>query len=630
MSTIRILPDILSNKIAAGEVVERPASVVKELLENAIDAGAERIVIDVEKGGRSLLKVSDNGSGMHRDDALLSIERYATSKVYTDQDLFSIRTLGFRGEALPSIAAVSRFSLMTRSAESETGTRITMEGGKIMAVTDVGAPRGTTIVVKDLFYNIPARRKFLKTIATEMSHIADTVTHMALGWPSVQFRMLHNGRILKDWPSTGQTKERMLDILGGDLAQGQGLHEIRFQDEWIKISGWLSSPDIWRTSTRSIFVYVNGRFVKNRNMQQALCEGFRGRLIKGRYPVAMVFLEVPFDRLDVNVHPTKNEVRFVDQDRVYTALRSTVIKSLQLAGQPKWRRSEDGAQVFSPNDDYQIRNKEFFHIEKTPAQIPPAKTEDLPCAFNDKKFSVVQSQDIAAEVPSENPFIDSGVPADKVASPRYGFRNDGQQRQHEFWQPAFFSELSVIGQLHDTYILCEAPEALILIDQHAAHERVLYEDLKKRSQKDGGKSQQLLIPETIELGYREADGLLKMLPELDRLGLHVEPFGGRSFVVKAVPELIAGQSIASLIRQMAEAILSSGHSIEADELLEAFLILMACHGAIRAHQSLSMQQMRALLKQLDKCDNSSHCPHGRPLWIQWRTAFLEKAFARVV
>jgi DNA mismatch repair protein MutL len=336
---------------------------------------------------------------MHRDDALLSIERYATSKVYTDQDLFSIRTLGFRGEALPSIAAVSRFSLMTRSAESETGTRITMEGGKIMAVTDVGAPRGTTIVVKDLFYNIPARRKFLKTIATEMSHIADTVTHMALGWPSVQFRMLHNGRILKDWPSTGQTKERMLDILGGDLAQGQGLHEIRFQDEWIKISGWLSSPDIWRTSTRSIFVYVNGRFVKNRNMQQALCEGFRGRLIKGRYPVAMVFLEVPFDRLDVNVHPTKNEVRFVDQDRVYTALRSTVIKSLQLAGQPKWRRSEDGAQVFSPNDDYQIRNKEFFHIEKTPAQIPPAKTEDLPCAFNDKKFSVVQSQDIAAEVP---------------------------------------------------------------------------------------------------------------------------------------------------------------------------------------------------------------------------------------
>jgi DNA mismatch repair protein MutL len=412
-------------------------------------------------------------------------------------------------------------------------------------------------------------------------------------------------------------------------------------------------------------MYVNGRFVKNRNIQQALCEGFRGRLIKGRYPVAVIFLKVPFDRLDVNVHPTKHEVRFADQQHIYTALRDTVVKALQQAEQPRWGDPEACDPVSSSDGGNGEKKEGPPRVEEGAGQtqappvgaepetfdansdapaapvsvsesMAPAETEEshpvLPDAFSDAEPSVASIPDVTAKEPLEQPFAGKTPPASSVASPRSRFSPvSAGKTQYEFWKPSFFSDLVVIGQLHDTYILCESRDGLILIDQHAAHERIVYEDLKKKSQKDSGRSQHLLIPETIELGYHEADVLSKILPELNRLGLQVEPFGGRSFVVKAVPELMAGQCMAPLIRQMSETMLSSGgDSLEVDEVLEAFLILMACHGAIRAHQTLSMQQMQALLLQLDACENASHCPHGRPLWIQWSASSLEKAFARVV
>jgi len=315
MSQIKILPEVISNKIAAGEVVERPASVVKELVENALDANSTRIIIEVEQGGRSLIRVADNGTGMSHDDALLALERYATSKIYKDRDLCNIRTLGFRGEALPSIAAVSKFTLVSRDESSAAGTEIRVEGGKIRKVFEVGAPRGTLISVAQLFYNTPARRKFLKTIHTEMGHLADTVSHMALARPDVQFKLLHNAKIANNWTAVSDPIDRIADLLGRD-AKAQ-LHPVGFETDGVMISGWISTPRYTRKTSRGIHVYVNGRYVRDKIIQHALFEGYAQRLVKGQYPVAVLFIKVAFDRVDVNVHPAKSEVRFVEHRKVH-------------------------------------------------------------------------------------------------------------------------------------------------------------------------------------------------------------------------------------------------------------------------------------------------------------------------
>jgi DNA mismatch repair protein MutL len=293
--------------------------VVKELVENALDAGSTRVVVEVEKGGRSLIRVSDNGAGMGHDDALLSLERYATSKIFKDQDLFSINTLGFRGEALPSIAAVSRFNLTTRAESAASGTEIVVEGGQIKNVSEIGAPVGTMITVRQLFFNTPARRKFLKTIGTEMGHIADMVARIALGNPAVQFRLTHNDKNVKNWPAAAEKFDRAVDVLGNDLKNS--FHPIEFQNDAVAVSGWISSPRVTRRTSRAIYIYVNGRFVRDRIIQHALFEGYSQRLVKGQFPVAAVFINVPYDAVDVNVHPTKNEVRFARQREVHEAVR---------------------------------------------------------------------------------------------------------------------------------------------------------------------------------------------------------------------------------------------------------------------------------------------------------------------
>jgi len=330
VSRIRILPDILSNKIAAGEVVERPASVVKELIENAIDAGSTKIMVEIENGGRSLIRISDNGIGMNHDDALLSLERYATSKIHDENDLFSIKTLGFRGEALPSIASVSRFSMITRSMESQAATEILVEGGRIKNVSETGAPVGTMITVKQLFYSTPARRKFLKSAGTETGHVAETVSAVALGRPGIQFRLVHNNKTVKNWPVVESSLERALAVLGGDLRKD--LIKLESTAERFSLTGWISSPAITRSTSQKIYIYVNGRYIKDRGLQHALFEGYRGRLMKGRFPIAVLFITVPFDRLDVNVHPAKYEVRFAEYKNLYEALKQSVFDA--------WDRSQ--------------------------------------------------------------------------------------------------------------------------------------------------------------------------------------------------------------------------------------------------------------------------------------------------
>ena len=612
MSKIRILPEILSNKIAAGEVVERPASVVKELVENAVDAGSTRIIVEVEQGGRKLIRVSDNGHGMNRDDALLCLERYATSKIATDPDLFSIRTLGFRGEALPSIASVSRFSIVTRATEADVGTRIEVAGGQIKNVTDVGAPAGTLIEVASLFYNTPARRKFLKSIDTEMGHIADTIASMALCRPAVQFRLTHNQRIIKDWPPAADPKDRLIDVLGAPVRKE--LHPLGSVAEAVKVGGWVAAPRLNRSTARGIYLFVNGRWVKDRVIQHALFAGYSGRLMKGQYPVAVVFLTVPFDQVDVNVHPTKHEIRFARQREVHDTVRDAVTDALRQSDPTHWQAHESTSRPSTPSAPNV--SERYAAYNAPPIAHRPTNPLQQPAASKLSHGLISDRHQPPSPVAS---------PVEKHASqPVHQTRTDRSSQQVPLWKKRYFADLTVIGQYQGTYIICESDDGLILIDQHAAHERIVFEQLKRQADAHTPAVQRLLLPETIDLGFREAQILETLAPELDRYGLEIEPFGGNTFVVKSTPTLLHSGDIPVMITELAEKAAELGVHAPMDTLLDECLMVMACHNAIRAHQRLGEAQIKAMLAQLDDCDNPSHCPHGRPIWIRWSVKDLEK------
>ena len=615
MSKIRVLPEILSNKIAAGEVVERPASVVKELVENAIDAGSSRILVEIEQGGRKLIRVSDNGHGMDRDDALLSLERYATSKILREPDLFSIRTLGFRGEALPSIAAVSRFTLITREKSADAGTRIEVAGGRINDVSDVGAPVGTLISVAGLFYNTPARRKFLKSVNTEMGHIADTIASMALCRPSVQFRLIHNNRSVKSWAPAADPADRVADVLGSVIRRD--LHAVRRDAEDVRVSGWIAAARMSRSTSRGVYLFVNGRWVKDRVIQHALFAGYSGRLMKGQYPVAVLFLDVPFDQVDVNVHPTKHEIRLVRQKSVHDTVRDAVAETLRQSDPTRWK-TPAAAQTAPFGRPAAVADQQDAYMTPSPTRDPgkPVISGESP----QRASSSSQGPQSAAGPPRPAPPAAPGPKADPEIP----------ARQETLWARRFFSDLTVIGQYKGTYIICESGEGLLLIDQHAAHERIVFEQLKRQADGQRPSSQRLLMPETIDLGFREAQILEKLAPELDRYGLEIEPFGGNTFVVKAVPTLLDNREIPAMITQLVEKTAEIGVEAEMAAILDGCLMVMACHNAIRAHQQLGEVQIKAMLAQLDACDNPSHCPHGRPIWIQWSIKELEKQFQRIV
>lgn len=604
MPRIKILPENLSNKIAAGEVVERPASVVKELVENALDAEATRIIIEVEKGGQSLMRVSDNGVGMRHDDAILAIERYATSKISSDDDLFSIRTLGFRGEALPSIAAVSRFRLITRDHTTETGTEISVAGGKIKNVAEIGAPEGTLISVKQLFFNTPARQKFLKTVGTEMSHIADIVARIALGHPHVQFRLIHNDKVVKSWPLVSQHLDRVVDVLGKNSRPD--LHPIEMRRNAVSISGWISSPRMTRRTSRGLYIFVNGRFVRDRSIQHGIFQGYAQRLVKGQFPIAAVFIKVAFDQVDVNVHPTKNEVRFVNPRQVHEAVKSAIAQTLYETDRLNWR-PENRSQ--SPEARKTSRVGESISTFK---------------AANSEALTAGQTKFPSPDINLRQPGTADPQPEASIQPPV----GSGQRQQAVLWEDKGFSALRVVGQLHNLYIICESDGGLVIIDQHAAHERIYFEQLKQRGNKQPAAAQKLLVPETLELNFREAEILGQMLLDLKSLGLEIEPFGGNTFVIKAVPVLLSGRELKPMICEMVEKTAAVGYAPGLENTLDQCRMVMACHGAIRANQQLGGAQIKGLLHQLDECENPSRCPHGRPTWVRWDLATLEKLFKR--
>ena len=603
MSLVKILPEILSNKIAAGEVVERPASVVKELVENALDANSTQIHVEVENGGRSLIRVSDNGEGMAHDDALLAMERYATSKIYTDTDLFAIRTLGFRGEALPSIASVSRFELISKDRDSASGTQIRVEGGKIKNVVETGAPQGTMITVKNLFYNTPARRKFLKTVNTEMGHITDTLSQMAMGNPTVRFKLTHNNKVIYNWSKSPDAFGRVADVLGKALQKD--LFDITFSQNGVAVSGWVASDRHTKSTNRGIYIFVNKRFVRDRVITHALFEGFSGRLMKGKYPTAALFITLPPDQVDVNVHPTKHEVRFADQRGVHAAVQTAVAQAFKSAPDIPWKT------VATP-----LVEKDFEKPIETPPSLVSEKQRPAsprPALFSPPSF---------APLKEEKDHIPSFPPAE-IPKPQI-------KDQNTLWQKRFFSDLRIVGQIHNTYIICEFEDGFVLIDQHAAHERIMYEKLKARSANQTIPKQTLLMPEILELGFKETDILNELLPELAQVGWDIDPFGPETFAIKAVPSVLAESDVIPVITEIIDKMIEMGIKSDLETALEESRKIMACHSAVRASQALTDKHLTRLLEQLDQCENPSNCPHGRPTWIQYTKKDLEKQFKRIV
>ncbi len=672
MSDVRILPEIISNRIAAGEVVERPVSIVKELVENSLDAGATRITIEVDRGGRDLVRVSDNGEGMTRDNALLAIERYATSKIYSNDDLFSIKSFGFRGEALPSIASVSKFTLVTRAKGCDSGTRIFINGGKVVDVSHAGAPFGTEIEVKNLFFNTPVRRKFLKSINTEMGHIGDAFSGMALGNSGVGFRLFHNSRLVKSFLPSDDLLKRTGDVFGNETVKD--FCHVSFKSHDVMITGYVSSPSLTRSTSRTIRLFVNNRMISDNGLVSAIFRGFQGRIMKGRFPMAVLFISLPFDEVDVNVHPAKLMVRFADQNRLYSTVVDAVKEALCSAEKKIFsgsfnpgtqENSEEVLQVKTEFNDFtdSFPSTTGLKNQKTKSRSDNVKFEKK--AKQEKKSiaessfiwrssdNKVNKPDISIEKPLKH-LLESKITAEPeiTAGPEIpagpeitaeseipaGSENYRQRQTAEFGAEQksddFSSSFNVTGQVFGTYIVAESDNEIFLFDQHAAHERIVYEKLKQRSESFKPPSQSLIVPETLELGFREAALLEKIMDDLSSLGIIVEPFGGTGFIVKSVPAIIDDRQIRPFIMEMLDKILESGTDTGDDvhkrKWLDDVMILMACHSAIRANYSLNLREMEKLINDLEKCENPFHCPHGRPTRIQWSKTEIEKLFKRIV
>jgi DNA mismatch repair protein MutL len=588
---VRILSESLANKIAAGEVVERPASVVKELLENALDAGATDIRLEINAGGRRLIRVIDNGHGMSREDALLALERHATSKITSDQDLEAIATLGFRGEALPSIASVSRLRLKSRTSDSIEGTEIALEGGIVRSVTSCGMAVGTDLTVEQLFFNTPARLKFLRSAETEAAHVGDLVVRMAISRPDVSFSYLNDGReALRVSPSSLQQRLQKL------VARDAVLFPVAGETAAARISGFLAAPSAARSTTAAMFTYINGRFVRDKVIQHAIMQAFRPILEKGRYPLVTLFIELAPDEVDVNVHPTKHEVRFRRQSQVHDTIAGVLEEVLR---ESPWLQRREPAST-------------------TPLQ-QPATAQPKP--NSPYQTGVQQALDRFMAAPP------SAVP--RVYEPAAPYQPPPEQPAAAATAACgYFSSLSIIGQFRAAYILCQADDRLVIIDQHAAYERVRFEQLKAGFATDGIESQRLLLPDTLELSFSEADTVRRYLNILEPLGFELEQFGGQTWRVNAVPRIVAEQDHCRLLRDLLAELAEQGSSSSFDLIRDDLLARVACHSVVRGTHPLDRRQMEELLKAMDATDFSAHCPHGRPVSHEIPLRELEKFFNR--
>lgn len=597
MSTrIRILSERLANKIAAGEVVERPAAVVKELVENALDAGADDIIVEIEGGGKRLVRVIDNGSGMSREDALLALERHATSKISVDEDLGAISTLGFRGEALPSIASVSRLTLASRESGAVEGTEIYVEGGKVVTVKVHGMAVGTALEVRSLFFNTPARLKFMRSTETEAGHVGELLTRLAISRPDIRFTYISDNRTqFRLLP--GDLKGRLADLLGTDVTRD--IWPLESMGEGIGITGFLSGPSVSRSSATSFYTYINGRFIRDRVVQHAIIQAYRGVLEKGRYPVVILNIDLPAGELDVNVHPTKHEVRFREQGRVHDSIQVAV--ELLLRSSPWVVNLHKGIAV--PEKSLQLQRLES--VSDSLARYSSGKSK--------------------SEEPRQLFSLPLHPPIKSVSSPVH---DTGADKPSVITETGYYSSLSVIGQYNAMYILCQDDRDLVLIDQHAAHERIAFQQLKDQHRSSAVEMQGLLFPETVELTFAESACISEHLTDYARLGFDIEPFGGTTYLLKGVPRLLAHTDYLTTLRDILTDYLQLSRSSTAEDLLDEILAKIACHSVVRGVHQLSLPEIRSLLSQMDRTDFAATCPHGRPVICRFTLGEIEKMFKR--
>jgi DNA mismatch repair protein MutL len=654
MGRIHVLPEHVANKIAAGEVVERPASVVKELLENSLDAGSTRIKIQIEAGGKKLIQITDDGCGMVRDDALLAFERHATSKIKNAEDLLNISTLGFRGEALPSIASVSRLRLETRASDQDSGTIVEINGGKIFRVEEAGLPAGTSITIRDLFFNIPARKKFLKSESTELSHIASLVTHYALAHPDKHFE-LHSATnaVLVAPPVAGQS-ERVYQVFGRDVldqlisvAAEQPLARVglpqpppwrREEEEEdaasanpgnLRVHGFISKPEIQKLNRNSIYTFVNGRLIRDRLIQHALTEAYRNILPPTVFPVVLLLLELPNAELDVNVHPSKTEVRFRQQSVMHDFLRDSVRAALMKA-RPV------------PQFVTEIR----AHATASPSLTPGARAATAEAVGGWNSFGATAPEGFALQalpqpVIAERFHFSEGITVEANAAipvarfPQQTFGGDrcapplGEELEPAGDAAPSLSSLKPLGQLRESFILAVNHDGLWIIDQHVAHERVLFERVLRQRSQQQVESQRLLMPMVIELTPAQQAVFAEISDELQKNGFETEPFGARSIAIKIAPAGVQAGEVEHMLHELLDQFSREEQALNLEQIRGRIAASIACHAAIKVNMPLEQNKMEWLLAELAKTECPMSCPHGRPVVLRYSMKDIQKAFKRI-
>lgn len=666
MSKIHVLPDSLANKIAAGEVVERPASIVKELLENSLDAGARRIEVAVESGGRRLLRVSDDGEGMPRDDAILAFERHATSKLKTADDLAAITTLGFRGEALASIASVAKVRLRTQTETDLVGTELEISGGRMLNVRDIAFTRGAEFEIRDLFFNVPARRKFLKSEATESFHIANLVTHYALANPQLAFTLTNNGRESIRVTPTNDLRERAYQLFGGEFISG--LIEVLSESGQMRVRGFVSSPSATRTTREGQYFFINGRYVRDRVIGKALSEGYRAMMPAGVYPSAMLFVELSPHEVDVNVHPAKTEVRFVRGALVHDLIRDAVRGAIGTAKSAVtlFPEKRPAPLVTDPPPTP-------AHVDLGEEQpVPPSRDElraglRVPVAPRPQPTSQQQKIDLSFPPQVESERVGSAEPvatgqpptptiseqeaesvgetdvvemagSESAPALHYGQRLGclgaaAAPGGNSILKPAppltlTADEVNPLGQLHQSFIIAADRAGLLLIDQHVAHERILFEQHWRALRGQRLEVQRLLIPETLDLTPAQAAAFDQLLPELEENGFELGRLSGRTVAIKALPAMLAPGAAQALLIELLDAIEHDRRGLSLDELRAEIAASLACRAAIKINMPLAPEKMRWLIDELLQMQNPATCPHGRPIILRITAREIERGFQR--
>lgn len=641
MSKIQVLDQVTIDKIAAGEVVERPASVVKELVENAIDAKAAAVTVEVKEGGISFMRIADNGCGIDREDVPGAFLRHSTSKIRNAEDLEHISSLGFRGEALSSIAAVSQVELITKTPEDSFGTRYMISGGKEEGMEDIGAPDGTTFLVRQLFYNVPARRKFLKTAMTEAGHVSDLMTRMALSHPHISFQFINNGQSKLHTSGNGNLRDVIYHIYGREIAAN--LINVTYEKNGIRITGYIGAPLISRGNRNFETYFINGRYVKSSIIYKAIEDAYKDFTMQHKYPFTVLHIEVVGEDVDVNVHPTKMEVRFHNQQMVYNSIYEAVDQALHekelipevTIDVPK---AVPKAQA-KPEPKEQPKEVIQSEVNRS-AKVQPEKASgerDLDYFMEQMKKRVMSyhQQNSSAEVKGKSDIFKPQVQVDRVKEAAASYRAKQSPEQMTLFDGKLLDKekranYKIIGQVFDTYWLVEFDNSLYIIDQHAAHERVLYEKTLREMKTREFTSQMISPPVILNLTMQEAQLLRTYMDQFTRIGFEFEEFGQDSYAVRSVPANLFSIAKKELLMEMIDSLSEEVHRRQSSELLDEKIASMSCKAAVKGNMRLSAQEVDALIGELLKLDNPYHCPHGRPTIISMSKRELEKKFKRIV